>query len=177
MIKISAISKLDFLLMIFCIRIRDFLCPRMQILQEVGLRKGFHVLDYGCGPGSYIVPLRDLVGESGRIYALDSNSFAVRRIERLAAKKGFSTVQTILSDCATGLPPESVDVVLFYDILHHFENPDGVLHELHRILKHSGILSVSDHHLNKKEIITRVTGKGLYKLSATNKKVINFNKV
>ncbi|MCK4241915.1 MAG: methyltransferase domain-containing protein, partial [Dehalococcoidia bacterium] len=52
-------------------KFRDLRLPRMDILKEVGIEPGFHVLDYGCGPGSYTIPLAELVGESGKIYALD----------------------------------------------------------------------------------------------------------
>ena len=33
---------------------RDILFPQMAILKEVNIRAGFHILDYGCGTGSYI---------------------------------------------------------------------------------------------------------------------------
>ena len=48
-------------------KIRDFFLPRMNILKEVGVMTGFHVLDYGCGPGGYVVPLSELVGETGKV--------------------------------------------------------------------------------------------------------------
>jgi len=148
----------------------------MEILREVGIKQGAHVLDYGCGPGSYVVPVAELVGESGRIYALDANPLAVRAVEGLAAKKCLSNVQTILSDCDTGLPPASINVVLLCDVLHDLDNRDLVLAELFRVLKSGGILSVSDHHMKRDEIIARLTGKGLFALSAKKKSVINFVK-
>ena len=66
----------DFKLISFAFKFRDFFVPRMNILKEVGIKPGFHVLDYGCGPGGYIVPLAELVGKSGKIYALDILSFS-----------------------------------------------------------------------------------------------------
>lgn len=174
--KTSAISRIDFALMTLGIRIRDLWRPRTKVLQEVGLKRGFHVLDYGCGPGSYIVSVAELVGESGRIYALDANPLAVTTVEGLAAKKGLANVQTILSDRETGLTSGSIDVVLLYDILHHLKEPGGVLAELHRVLKSEGILSVNDHHLKKDEIISRVTGNGLFSLSAKGQATFGFIK-
>jgi len=148
----------------------------MKIMQEVGIKQGFHVLDYGCGPGSYIVPLAELVGESGCIYALDANPLAVSSVESLIAKKGLANVQTILSNCETGLQTESVDAVLLYDILHHLKAPGDILAELHRVLKPGGILSVNDHHLKQEEIISRVTGSALFRLSEKKESSINFAK-
>jgi ubiquinone/menaquinone biosynthesis C-methylase UbiE len=99
----------------------------MNILKEVGIKPGFQVLDYGCGPGSYIIPLAELVGESGKVYALDIHPLAIRKVQDIASKKRLANVETILSDCQTGLPDNSLDVVLLYDVFHHLSDPDGVL--------------------------------------------------
>lgn len=165
----------DFRLMSLAFKVRDFIRPRMNILKETGIKAGFHVLDYGCGPGSYIVPLADLVGKSGRIYALDVHPFAIETVQRLASRKRLTTIQTILSECQTGLASNSIDVALLYDILHDLDNRDRVLKELHRILKPKGILSVSDHHLKQDEIMSRVTSRGLFKLSAEGKRTYSFS--
>lgn len=55
-------SSVGFKLMTLIFRIRDFVRPRMDLLKEAGIEPGFCVLDYGCGPGSYIAPLAQLVG-------------------------------------------------------------------------------------------------------------------
>jgi len=85
-------------------------------------------------------------------------------------------VETILSDCKTGLPDSSVDVVLLYDIFHDLGNPNAVLTELHRVLKPTGFISLSDHHLKENDIETGLTGSGLFKLSGKNKKTYSFGK-
>lgn len=162
--------NLDSRLMSLTYKFRDFRLPRMNILKEIGIETGFHVLDYGCGPGSYLVPLGKLVGDSGKIYALDMHPLAIEAIQKLTSKKGITNVQTILSDCKTGLPTNSIDVVLLYDILHDLNNVSDVLAELHRILKPKGILSLSDHHMKEEEIISQVKGGGLFKLSVKNKR-------
>lgn len=69
-------------------RIRDFIGPLRSILDEVGIREGFTVLDYGCGPGSYVGLLAEMVGKSGCVYAVDINPLAVQTVQRLASKKG-----------------------------------------------------------------------------------------
>jgi ubiquinone/menaquinone biosynthesis C-methylase UbiE len=48
-------------------KVRDFFQPRGTVLKEAGIETGFYVLDFGCGPGSYITPLYELIGPSGRI--------------------------------------------------------------------------------------------------------------
>jgi len=53
------ISGLSFKLMSLGFKVRDLLRPRSDVLKEAGIESGFSVLDFGCGPGSYIAPLAD----------------------------------------------------------------------------------------------------------------------
>ena len=157
-------------------KFRDLLLPRKNILKEMGIQPGFHVLDYGCGSGSYLIPLAELVGKSGKIYVLDVHALAIQRVKNIASQKRVENVETILSDCRTGLPDHSMDVVLLYDTFHDLSDPNGVLKELHRVLKPNGILSLSDHHMKENEIISRVTDGGLFRLSKKGKRTFSFSK-
>jgi ubiquinone/menaquinone biosynthesis C-methylase UbiE len=89
----------------------------------VGIKPGFHVLDYGCGPGSYIIPTAELVGKSGKIYAPDIHPLAIQMVQSIASKNQLKNVETILSDCKTGLPDNSIDVVLFSPLPEQVRNP------------------------------------------------------
>ena len=157
-------SNLGFRLMALAFKLRDLLRPRIDILKEAGIRPGYHVLDYGCGPGSYIIDTARLVGESGMVYALDVHPVAIQMVRNLTSKMKLENVRTIQSDCRTGLPDKSLDVVLMYDVFHDLGKPDDVLKEIHRILRSNGILSFSDHHMKEKEIVSKVTKSGLFRL-------------
>lgn len=163
-------------LMALTYALRDLVLPRQEVLKEVGIRAGSHVLDYGCGPGSYIVPLAGLVGPSGKIYALDIHPLAVQMVEKRAAQKHLANVVTIQSDGPTGLPDQSLDAVLLFDVFHDLERPDAVLRELRRILKPDGILAFSDHHLSEQEIVSRVTKGGTFRLATKGRKTYCFQR-
>ena len=169
--------NLDFRFMSLSFIFRDIFLPRKNILAEIGIKPGFSILDYGCGSGSYTIPAAQLVGEAGKVYSLDIHPLAVQQAQKVVAKKRLTNIETILSDCATALPDESIDVVLLYDTLHNLSEPDKVLAELHRVVKATGILSVNDHHLKEQEIITKITGKGFFRLLRKGKRVYNFQKV
>lgn len=175
-VRVKPKSNLAFRLMSLTYKLRDFLRLHMRVLDEVGIKEGFNVLDYGCGPGSYLVPLVKLVGKSGKVYALDIHPLAIQRMQRMAVKRGIKNVQAILSDCQTRLPSNSMDVVLLYDILHDLDDPHRVLEELHRVLRPKGILSVSDHHMKQDEIDSKITRGGLYKLSVKEKRTYSFTR-
>jgi ubiquinone/menaquinone biosynthesis C-methylase UbiE len=157
-------SNLDFKLMSLVYRFRDIFIPRIRILKEVEIKQGYYVLDYGCGPYSYIIPLVKMIGEEGKVFALDIHPLAIQRAQQFVSKKQLKNVETIYSNCKTGLPDNSVDVVLLYDKFHDLDNPSEVLKELHRVLKPNGILSFSDHHMKENEIISKITNEGLFRI-------------
>ncbi|UCG83510.1 MAG: class I SAM-dependent methyltransferase [Dehalococcoidia bacterium] len=150
--------------------------PRKDILMEAGLKPGFQVLDYGCGPGSYTVIAAELVGANGKVYALDIHPLAIKKVRELASRKRLENIETILSGCATGLEYNSVDVVLLYDVFHDLGNPEAVMLEIHRVLRPDGLVSFSDHHMDDGEIVSEVTKTGLFKLSTKGNKTHSFAK-
>jgi ubiquinone/menaquinone biosynthesis C-methylase UbiE len=168
--------NLAFKMMTLFLKTRDFFLPREHVLVEVGLEPGQHVLDYGCGPGGYVAETARLVGQDGRVYALDVQPLALQKAQTIARQNNLTNVETIHSNCQTGLPDHSIDVVLLYDIFHMFSDPQAILAELHRILKPEGILSFSDHHMKEKDILGGVTRSQLFELSQRGQKTYTFVK-
>jgi ubiquinone/menaquinone biosynthesis C-methylase UbiE len=158
-------KRFAFSVMTVLFRIRDLIRPRTKILQEVGLKPGFNVLDFGCGPGAYTVALSRMVGKTGLVYALDRHPMAVEKIEALAARHGLKNVRTLLADNGPiALPDDSCDVVLLYDVFHGLPDPDNVLAQIQRVLKPSGFLSFSDHHMGRQAILSGISGSGRFHL-------------
>jgi ubiquinone/menaquinone biosynthesis C-methylase UbiE len=155
---------------------RDLGHPPHEKLNEVGIQPGFHVLDYGCGPGSYTITAAELVGMSGKVYALDIHPLAIQRVKKKALKKRLTNIETIQSNCKTRLESNSIDVVLLYDIFHGLSDPESVLQELHRVMKPNSILSFSDHHIKEEEIPSRIPER-LFILERKGKQTYRFLKV
>lgn len=119
-----------------------------RVLAEAGIAAGAVVLDFGCGPGRYTIPVARRVGPSGKVFALDLHPLALRYVEKAARRAGVDNVEGLLSDgLPVPLPDASVDAVLLYDTLHDVGDPARVLHELHRVLRPGGVLSFRDHSL------------------------------
>ena len=169
-------SNIGFKLMSLMFKVRDLLRPRLDVLKEAGIKSGYSVLDFGCGPGGYIMPLVELVGPSGKIHALDIHPLAIDEVKKKTAQKGIKNIVIIESDCSTGLPNHGVDTILLYDVFHGLTRPEDVLQELHRILKPGGTLSFSDHHMKEEEILAQVTGGGKFRLVRKGKKTYIFAK-
>jgi ubiquinone/menaquinone biosynthesis C-methylase UbiE len=170
----TTLSNLAFSGMSLIFKVRDFITPRRQILEEAGLVLGDRVLDYGCGPGAYIPDAAEMVGESGKVYALDVHPLAIRRVKSIARQRGLTNVETINSDCRTGLPNESLDVVLLYDVFHMLDKPRAVLAELYRVLKAKGTISFSDHHMKREDIVAGMTDGGLFVLVDRDERTYTF---
>jgi len=166
-----------FKVMSWLINIRNRRHPPKEILQETGIKPGFKVLDYGCGPGGHSIAAAELVGEQGKVYALDIHPLALEAVEKVAAEKHLANIETIQSACATGLDAESLDMVMLYDIFHMLGDQKEVLRELHRVLKPDAILSMDDHHMKEEDVVSGVTNTALFKLSAKGKKTFSFLKV
>ena len=170
-------SSFSFRAMALLFKIRDFFKPRSDVLEEAGIQPGTQVLDFGCGPGGYILPLSKMIGPYGKIYALDVNPQAIRSVKNLASKKRLNNVETILSDRNSGLPDMSMDFVLLFDVLHHLSPPEEILAEIHRVLKSDGILAMSDHHMKDDDITRTVTTQGTFKLLRRGDLAFYFTKV
>ena len=169
--------NLWFRLMAAEFKIRDTLKPRKNIIEEVGINEGFKVLDFGCGPGGYVLPTSKLIGKTGKLFALDVMPVAIDMVKNIIKKNNLKNAETILSNCNTGLPDDILDVALLYDAFHDLENQNAVLQELHRVLKPSGTLSFSDHHMKETSIISAITNQGLFKLLKKGKYAYSFIKI
>ena len=166
-----------FHLMAFGFKLRDYLQSRDKIIADIGIKPGDSVLDYGCGPGSYILPIYRLVGDAGKIYAADIHPLAIKYVQDLSRKKRLFNVITIRSGNGTQLEDSCIDVALLYDILHDLADAETIFRELSRVMKPDGILSVNDHHLEEEQIIRRVTQCGLFRLTGKTRQAVSFAKM
>ena len=169
-------SRLEYIFLILRDRIGIPFKPEEEI-KKLDIKQGQVVLDYGCGIGSYTIPVAKLVDEQGKVYALDKQPLALRKVEEKAKKEGLQNIHTILSDGDTGLPDESVDIILLYGVLSEIEDKDFVLRELHRVLKPSGYLSTRYCFRMKKDKILEILGTiNLYSLVEQKDHILNFKK-
>ena len=110
-------------------------------MKDVGLRSGMVFVDVGCGDGFFSILAAKAVGESGKIYAMDSDALAIEKLKRKAAELGLRNI-----DAKVGLAEETVfctgcaDIVFYSMVLHDFSNPAVVLQNARKMVKPSGTL-------------------------------------
>lgn len=119
-----------------------FFDPR-KILAMLGInKKTIDAAEFGCGYGTFTIPAAKII--KGKIYALDLEPDMICITREAAEQQGLNNIQTVLRDFmakGSGLPDESVDYVMLFNIL-HLENPDVLLKEAYRILNKDGKLGI-----------------------------------
>lgn len=174
--KDRPMPNIGFRMMSFTYKLRDRFKDPRKVLQKLGIEEGQTVLDFGCGPGSYTVPAARMVGEEGRVYALDVHPLAIKVVREKANKEGLSNITTILSDRDTKLPDESMDVVLFYDTIHMIRHKRALLEELHRVMKPNGLLSIWVGHMKVDDVLEIAGKNGLFSLRDQQGRLLNFER-
>jgi len=122
----------------------------VKFLRKVGLQHRQIVLDFGCRVGRYSIPAAVVVGNEGTIYAVDKEQQALNELQQKAEANNLRNVRVAKVSGQVELDFESgsIDVILFYDILHYLEKNDRekLYQEAFRVLKLDGLLSVYPKH-------------------------------
>lgn len=125
---------------------RDVYDHRQEVVAACALKPGLVVADIGAGTGLFTRLFVPLVGEQGRVYAVDITEKFVKHIEKLAAEQGLRNVVGVVCDNkSVKLPPESIDLAFTSDVYHHFEFPQKTLESIYGALRPGGRLIVIDY--------------------------------
>lgn len=117
-----------------------------EFLKEIGLEEGQVVLDFGCGEGHYSIPAAKVVGERGRVYALDKDKQVLNQLTRLIKKANLKNIEVMTRESKTSLQNNCLDFILCYDVVHYLKNRKIIYHEFYRVLRPEGILSLYPKH-------------------------------
>jgi ubiquinone/menaquinone biosynthesis C-methylase UbiE len=122
----------------------------VNFLRKVRLRPGQIILDFGCKAGHYTIPAALTVGSKGRVYAVDKEQQAINELQQKAEANDLKNIKMIKTAGKIELDfeSESINVVLFYDVLHYFGRHDRkkLYQEAQRVLQQDGLLSVYPKH-------------------------------
>ncbi len=116
-------------------------------MDALRLKTGDQVLDVGSGPGFVSFLLAERVGPTGLIYAVDPSAEALAHLERLQKERGISNIKTLVADAAAlELPGIHVNAALIAMVLHHTDDPPGILRNVARLLDPGGLAVVAEFH-------------------------------
>jgi len=100
---------------------------------------GETVIDFGCGPGFFTLPLAEMVGPSGRVVAVDLQAAMLERLRLRAERAGLAgriTLHRCAVDAVGALPP--AHAALAFYMVHEVPDVTRFLGDVSRALRPGG---------------------------------------
>lgn len=115
-----------------------------KILDGAGIELGQSVLEAGCGTGFFTIRAAQMIGDQGRLIAMDASSGFIEVTSKKVRSAGLKNVEVIRRDVLkTGLDAASIDKALLFGVIPFPLLPlDKLLPEMYRVLKHNGTMAV-----------------------------------
>lgn len=146
---------------------RRKLLPPDQTLINLGLHEGAIMADIGCGIGYFTIPASKIVGESGKIFAMDISPEMLKDVEIKIKDNNISNVETILTEeNDLKLEDNKVTFAFISLVLHEANEKENFISEIKRIISPEGKIAVVewekinsefgppiDHRLDKMDLI------------------------
>jgi SAM-dependent methyltransferase len=114
--------------------------PLEYVFHLLGDVYGKAVLDLGCGSGEVVVPLAK---RGADVVGIDVSPELIVLAAERTRQAGVSATLKVASAYETGLPDESIDVVLCISVLHHLNLP-VVREEIRRLLRKGGLFILKE---------------------------------
>ena len=125
----------------------NFTDPKKTV-QQMGLRAGMKVGDFGAGSGYYAISAASIVGKGGRVYAIDVQEDILKHVRYMAEQARLHNIETIWGNFekphGAKISDNVLDAAILSNTLFQLDDRKGALVEIKRTLKSGGILLVVD---------------------------------
>jgi ubiquinone/menaquinone biosynthesis C-methylase UbiE len=125
-----------------------------KIVESLQIKPGTTIADVGSGPGNYTFRFSNLVGEKGKVYAVDTVNDHLNYVKSTSEKFGIKNIQTVATNGdSIGVPKDSLDYAYMCSLYHNIygltkeENRTSFVQSIHSGLKTGGTLFVVDNAL------------------------------
>ena len=117
--------------------------PRKLLAPYV--KEGMHVIDVGCGMGGFSIAMAKLVGDGGRVTALDLQEKMLEITRKRAKRAGMQhRIQTIQGSADQLEGKAHIDFALTFWMVHEVPDRVGFFNKLYTVLKTDGMLLVAE---------------------------------
>jgi ubiquinone/menaquinone biosynthesis C-methylase UbiE len=116
-------------------------------MDALRLKAGDRILDVGSGPGYVSLVFAERVGPQGMVFAVDRSREALAYLERLQSGRGVAQITRLLADAAA-LDGAAlyVDAAAVTMVLHHADDPGGILRAVQRLLPPGAPCVIAEYH-------------------------------
>jgi ubiquinone/menaquinone biosynthesis C-methylase UbiE len=116
-----------------------------ELVAGLGLRPGQTVADVGAGTGYFLAHLAAAVGETGTVYAVETEPNLVVHLRDRAEREGLRNVVPVLASADhPRVPRGGIDVMLLVDTYHHLDDRPAYFRRVQRLLAPGGRVVVVD---------------------------------
>ena len=127
---------------------RRKLQPADKVIERSGIKRGMRVLEVGCGSGAFTTFAARVVGEEGKVYAVDIEPKMLKQLETKLNRPENQNIKNIKSiqSNAYKLPFENdfFDLAFMITVLQEIPDRHRALQEIKRVLRPSGVLAVTE---------------------------------
>ncbi len=124
-----------------------FISPE-KVIAQLELKPGWQVADFGCGHGYFTLPVAKFIGPEGKVFAVDVLLEALEAVRSRAQLENVVNVETVRGNLelasGSGLPDNSVDLVLLHNVLFQSQKKSDIIKEARRVLKNGGLFALVD---------------------------------
>jgi len=109
------------------------------LIAGLALKPGMVVADIGAGTGYHARRIAALVGDSGRVHAVDAQPEMIALLTESIRKQSLRNITPVLASSTDArLPAASIDMAIMVDVYHEFEFPEEMMTSIVRALKPGG---------------------------------------
>lgn len=124
-----------------------FINPQ-QVLSQLDIKEGNIMADLGCGSGYITFEAAKIVGEEGKVYAVDIQKTVLSGIQSKIKLYGTRNIEAVWADLevlgSTKIKDDSVDVSLLFAVLYQAKEHAKIIAEAKRITKQGGKILIAD---------------------------------
>jgi len=116
-----------------------------EMVATLGVTTGSTVVDFGCGIGRYTIPISQVAGKTGKVFAVERTAEELIELRERMTRFGNPDAVAVLN-CEDiqlqSIEDGSVDQLLAFDVLQYIDDKNRFFESVSRVLKPKGQVHV-----------------------------------